>query len=222
MYRSLVHRWFQRRITRARPRLRRCASRVRHYALRYDDAARLARDLEQLFDDVRFSHVRVQLWPDRGKALLEGLGHVQASVFRDSGNVGRTGLTADPTHRYHPWHDWFMLRSALPVLCATPPIALDWLEPLPMSWVGIYLAREHRAPDRTPPPHRGIHKVGHRQIATVTTARHDGRCTVETWSTQCLDIRVNRLTVVHRGLGAPARTGGLKPSMASSLDWLTA
>ena len=148
-------------ITRAWLRLRRCGSRVRHYALHYDDAARLARDLERLFDDERLGHVRVQLWPDRGEAvvragteyeppaqraeaLLEGLGHVSASVFRDSGDIGRAGLVPDtllPAHRHHPWRDWLMPWSALRVLCAAPPIALDWLAPPPLSWVGMYLVR---------------------------------------------------------------------------------
>ena len=148
-------------ITRAWLRLRQCGSRVRHYALRYDDAARLARDLERLLDDERFGHVRVQLWPDLGEAvvragteyeppaqapeaLLEGLGHVSASVFRDSGDVGRAGLVPDtllPAHRHHPWRDWLMPWSALRPLCAAPPIALDWLAPPPLSWVGMYLVR---------------------------------------------------------------------------------
>ena len=57
-------------ITRAWLRLRRCASRVRHYLLRYMDMERLFEDIESMYAASRFDHIRFEFRPQLGDALL--------------------------------------------------------------------------------------------------------------------------------------------------------
>ena len=146
-------------ITRAWLRLRRCASRIRHYHLRYADLDRLADDVERLYADARFGHLRLQLRPDSGDAVLRvgveyeppapsplallfGLGCVEAHVDGDGDDVGRAGLLPDDLfsrRRFHPWRDWFLPWGALRPILARAPVPLGWLPPAPHGWAGCYL-----------------------------------------------------------------------------------
>ena len=145
-------------ITRAWLRLRRCPSRVRHYYLRYVDMDRLADDVESLYADPRYGHLRLELRPRVGDALfrvgieydppgpspvelLLGLGCVQVQLGADADDIGRAGLLPDdlfPRQRYHPWRDWFLPWSALRRLLARPPVPLDWLPAAPRGWAGCF------------------------------------------------------------------------------------
>ena len=145
-------------ITRAWLRLRRCPSRIRYYHLRYVDMDRLADDVERLYSDPRYGHLRLELRPRAGDALfrvgieyeppgpspielLLGLGCVQVQFGADADDVGRAGLLPDdlfPRQRFHPWRDWFLPWSALRRLLARPPVSLDWLPDAPAGWAGCF------------------------------------------------------------------------------------
>ena len=146
-------------IARAWLRLRRCASRVRHYVLRYVDMERLFEDIEFMHAESRFDHLRLEFRPQLGDALLRvgveydppapsplalviGLGCVEAAPVLDMDDIGRAGLMADDLFpwqgRYYPWRDWFLPWDELRPLLSRPPISLDWLPPPPMGWAGCY------------------------------------------------------------------------------------
>ncbi len=145
-------------ITRAWLRLRRCPSRVRYYYLRYVDMDRLADDVERLYADRRFGHLRLELRPQVGEALfrvgveyeppatsvlelLFGLGCVEARFDGDADDIGRAGLLPDdlfPRQRFHPWRDWFLPWRALRRFLARPPAPLDWLPAPPAGWAGCF------------------------------------------------------------------------------------
>ena len=93
-------------ITRAWLRLRRCPSRIRYYHLRYVDMDRLADDVERLYSDPRYGHLRLELRPHAGDALfrvgieyeppgpsplelLLGLGCIQVQFGADADDIGR-------------------------------------------------------------------------------------------------------------------------------------
>ncbi len=144
-------------ITRAWLRLRRCPSRIRYYRLRYVDMDRLADDVERLYSDPRYGHLRLELRPHAGEALFDigieyeppgpsplellfGLGCVQAQFWTDADDIGRAGLIPDdqfPRQRFYPWRDWFLPWSALRRLLARPPVPLDRL-PDPPGWTGCF------------------------------------------------------------------------------------
>ncbi len=145
-------------ITRAWLRLRRCPSRIRYYYLRYVDMDRLADDVERLYADHRYGHLRLELRPRLGDAvfrvgveydppgpspleLLFGLGCVQAQFAADADDIGRAGLLPDdlfPRQRFHPWRDWFLPWGALRRFLARPPVPLDWLPDPPAGWTGCF------------------------------------------------------------------------------------
>ncbi|MCY4029164.1 MAG: FAD-binding protein [Acidobacteria bacterium] len=145
-------------IARAWLRLRRCPSRIRYYALRYVDTDRLADDAERLYSDARYGHLRLQLRPDSGDAVLRvgveyeppapsplallfGLGCVEAHFDGDGDDIGRAGLLPDdlfPRQRFHPWRDWFLPWGALRPILDRAPVPLDWLPPAPHGWAGCY------------------------------------------------------------------------------------
>ena len=144
-------------IARAWLRLRRCPSRIRYYYLRYVDTDRLADDVERLYSDRRFGHLRLALRPHAGEALfrvgieydppgpsplelLLGLGCVEAQFAGDADDIGRAGLLPDdlfPRQRFYPWRDWFLPWSALRRLLARPPVPLDLL-PDELGWAGCF------------------------------------------------------------------------------------
>ena len=145
-------------ITRAWLRLRRCPPRIRYYHLRYDDMDRLADDVERLYADPRFGHLRLELRPHMGAALfrvgieyeppapspirlLFGLRCAQVQLGADADDIGRAGLLLDdllPRQRYYPWRDWFLPWSALRRLLTRPPVPLDWLPDAPAGWAGCF------------------------------------------------------------------------------------
>ena len=146
-------------ITRAWLRLRRCASRVRHFLLRYVDMERLFEDIEFMHAESRFDHIRLEFRPQPGDALLLvgveydppapsplaiifGLGCVEATPVLDMDDIGRAGLMPNDLFpwqgRYYPWRDWFLHWDELRPLLSRPPISLDWLPPPPMGWAGCY------------------------------------------------------------------------------------
>ncbi len=144
-------------ITRAWLRLRRCPSRIRYYHLRYVDMDRLADDVERLYADPRYGHLRLELRPHAGEALfrvgieyeppgpsplelLLGLGCVEAQFAADADDIGRAGLLPDdqfPRQRFYPWRDWFLPWRALRRLLARPPVPLDVL-PDELGWAGCF------------------------------------------------------------------------------------
>ena len=144
-------------ITRAWLRLRRCPSRIRYYYLRYVDMDRLADDVERLFSDPRYGHLRLELRPHVGDALFRvgieyeppgpspielflGLRCVEVRFGADADDIGRAGLLPDdlfPTQRFYPWRDWFLPWSALRRLLARPPVPLGWLPDAP-GWGGCF------------------------------------------------------------------------------------
>ena len=138
-------------------RLRKTGERFRQYPLHYYDPDRFASDFEQVTDEDRFDHLRVETRIhkqeiimnagieydedyDDGKAL-EGLGYDKIATIRDTADVGHAGIFPKwgfSQSNYHPWRDWFLPWGALRTLLAQP-----WLDPhrvpqAPMSWIGIY------------------------------------------------------------------------------------
>lgn len=161
-------------ITRAWLRLRRCPSRVRYYYLRYVDMDRLAGDVERLYSDPRYGHLRLELRSRAGDALfrvgieyeppgpspldlLLGLGCVQVQCDADADDIGRAGLLSDdmfPRQRFYPWRDWLLPWRALRRLLARPPVPLDWLPDTPAGWAGCFFmcAAHIDAPALVRPP----------------------------------------------------------------------
>ena len=144
-------------ITRAWLRLRRCPSRIRYYYLRYVDMDCLAGDVERLYRDPRYGHLRLELRPHAGDALFRvgieyeppgpspielflGLGCVQVQFGADADDIGRAGLLPNdlfPRQRFYPWRDWFLPWRALRGLLARPPVPVGWLPEAP-GWGGCF------------------------------------------------------------------------------------
>ncbi|MCY4636341.1 MAG: FAD-binding protein [Acidobacteria bacterium] len=144
-------------ITRAWLRLRRCPSRIRYYYLRYVDMDRLADDVERLYSDPRYGHLRLELRPHAGDALFRvgieyeppgpspielflGLRCVEVQFGADADDIGRAGLLPDdlfPRQRFYPWRDWFLPWSALRRLLARPPVPPGRLPDAP-GWGGCF------------------------------------------------------------------------------------
>ena len=147
-------------ITEAWVRLRPAGTRFRQYELRYRDAARFADDLEQVFLEDRFDHLRAEFRSQEGLILLNagveydeppddartlrGLGHEDMGHTRDTSSVGRAGMWPSwgfNWMHYHPWRDWIMPWETLRTLIAQPWLDASWLPPSPWSWTGSYPIR---------------------------------------------------------------------------------
>ena len=147
-------------ITDAWIRLRAAGARFRQYELRYRDVERFVTDFEQVLDDDRFDHLRVELRrheheiillasieydnaPDDG-TVLAGLGYDENLYTRDTASVGRAAMYPSwgfSWLHYHPWRDWLMPWSTLRTLLAQPWLDREWLPPRPWSWTGAYPIR---------------------------------------------------------------------------------
>ena len=144
-------------ITEAWIRLRRAGERFRQYELRYREFDRFISDFEQIVDDDRFDHLRVESRIhdqriilragveydgelDHGK-LLQGLDHDMMAIVWDTTEVGHAAMYPRWGFRpenYHPWRDWFLPWEALPTLLAQPWLDPQWVPRAPRSWTGVY------------------------------------------------------------------------------------
>ena len=147
-------------ITEAWIRLRRSGERFRQYEFRYRDIDRFLGDFEQIVDDGRFDHLRVESRIhdqriilragveyvgelDHGK-LLQGLDYDTMAIVWDTSEVGHAAMYPRWGFRpenYHPWRDWFLPWEALPTLLAQAWLNPQWLPRMPRSWTGVYPIR---------------------------------------------------------------------------------
>ena len=147
-------------ITEAWVRLRETGERIKKYVLRYRDFDRFASDFEQILDEDRFDHLRVEVrnhdreiiliagveyaQDDEDGKALEGLGHDEIIVTTDATVDRRSVLFPKwvfSRRNYHPWRDWFLPWETLRTLLAQPWVDPHWATRVPRCWTGIFPIR---------------------------------------------------------------------------------
>ena len=147
-------------ITKAWIRLRKAGERIRQYELRYRDFDRFASDFEQIVDENRFDHLRVETRVHAREIILsagaeyddhhedaralEGLRHDKIVSIQDTAEVGRAGMVPKQVYnwnKHHPWRDWILPWDTLRMLLTQPWLDRRRVLGAPFSWIGMYPIR---------------------------------------------------------------------------------